>query len=448
MDVKNNVVPIKEKNFFEEACIGYLSIGWSIFPAKQREKIPLVSWERYQEAPPSNETVKKWAKKWPKANIGLATGRASGIIVVDIDSPEGEEYYIHNFGKIPSTIAQKTPNGRHLFFKHPGFICSNSTTLIKDVDIHIRGDGGYVIVPPSIHPEGGRYKWVIDPVEYGLDDLLDCPKNLLALIRDSPNEGGRISKNYEHWVQDALEGVSKGRRNDMCAKLAGYFLRALKGDVSATEKILLDWNERNEPPMNWKEIGQTIRSIHSRQSVEELREESGIEIEHIKDFVYPDGEHLFSVLVRGQEIEMNMDTLANHGKCFNKIAEKTHFIGQVKNKAVWLSLINPILNDAEVIMMSEDETMIGVVREAIKKTMKEDPDLTRINDRPCIKDGDLYVKIGAVMEEMNFGQVSPKHPRELGKILRIIGFKKFRSRDLGDRLKLWKIELAEFEKRD
>ena len=445
----SEAIPItRDEGSFLKVANDYLRLGFSVIPIHPKGKKPLVAWEKYQQKPATAKVVESWGQKWPKANIGIVTGRVSGILVVDIDSTEGKGNYLARFGEIHNTISQKTgkEDGLHLFFKHPGFICSNRAALLHDIDI--RCDGGYIVAPPSVHPSGNRYSWNIDPVEYGLTDLMDCPNDLLALLKDETvSHGTGLSKNYEHWVQDALEGVSKGQRNDMCAKLAGYFLRAHKGDTQEVEKILLDWNERNDPPMDWKEVSQTVRSIRGRQSVEELREESGVEIEYIKNLTYPDGEHIFVLGVRRQEIKIPMNILTSPTKCFDKIAEVTHFVGQVKNRSTWLSLINPILESAETIIMSEDETMHGKVREMINENMREDAQLKTINERPCIVGEDLYVKIGWIMLESSYDTVKFKHPREVGQILRDFGFFGEVKKTPKGSLRLWKIKLEQWKKR-
>ncbi|GAG19795.1 unnamed protein product, partial [marine sediment metagenome] len=195
------------KNLMDYA-LAYCKLGWSVIPIKPNEKIPLIEWGKYQKERATEDQIEKWWKKYPNANIGITTGIISDIIVIDIDSSKGEEEYIAKFGELHSTISQKTgkPKATQKFFKHPrDHTYHNIPRLLPDVDV--RADGGYVVAPPSIHPNGTQYKWIIDPTEMGLDDLLSLPdeikKHLFA-------QTDRKSRNVEGWVQEALMGVKEG----------------------------------------------------------------------------------------------------------------------------------------------------------------------------------------------------------------------------------------------
>ena len=104
--------------------------------------------------------IKAWWRKWPDANIGIATGAISGILVIDIDGREGLDAWqillAQNRASL-RTVTVKTARGWHLYFKLPsGFVIPCSTGGGLDV----RGEGGYVVAPPSIHASGHVYRWV------------------------------------------------------------------------------------------------------------------------------------------------------------------------------------------------------------------------------------------------------------------------------------------------
>lgn len=103
-----------------------------------------------------------WFEKGDR-NIGLATGRPSGVFVVDVDGPEGEaalKGLQEAHGRLPETLQSSTGRGRHIFFKSPsrGKISNSAGKLGPKLDV--RGDGGYVILPPSHHATGAQYRWV------------------------------------------------------------------------------------------------------------------------------------------------------------------------------------------------------------------------------------------------------------------------------------------------
>ncbi len=103
-------------------------------------------------------------RAWPYANVGVLTGRASGIVVVDVDTKRGQvgadslRALEDTHEPLPATLTSLTPTGGwHLFFRHPGGRVSDSTSVIGR-HIDVRGDGGYVVAPPSAIASV-RYRW-------------------------------------------------------------------------------------------------------------------------------------------------------------------------------------------------------------------------------------------------------------------------------------------------
>jgi putative DNA primase/helicase len=115
-----------------------------------------------KDATTDKAVIKKWWEQWPEANIGIATGLSSNIIVFDFDFPkEGrksfKEIQRKNGGSFKTPMV-KTGNGIHLYFKHPGVEIRNRAGILPGWDV--RADGGYVVAPPSLHANGKRYKWI------------------------------------------------------------------------------------------------------------------------------------------------------------------------------------------------------------------------------------------------------------------------------------------------
>ena len=134
-------------------------LGRSIIPVGKNKK-PLVDWKKYQTEKPTAEQIEEWFSK-PGVNIGLITGEISGIGVVDIDvdkltgkfSAEAEEL----IKKLPPTLTSITGGGgRHYFYRLTKPLKSYNG-IMKGVDI--KADGGYVMLPPSVHESGREYKY-------------------------------------------------------------------------------------------------------------------------------------------------------------------------------------------------------------------------------------------------------------------------------------------------
>ena len=173
-----------------EEARAYLNLGWSLLPIKPGAKTPLgrllpvgadgrPTWIPFQTTPPLIDDVERWLENEPSMNIGVVCGAVSGIIVLDQDGDQGAHSL--KYRDIPDTVQARTPHGWHHYFRHPGFTVSNRAGLLPNVDV--RGDGGYVVAPPSHGPDGNEsYYWVRDPFDY---PLADAPDWLLDMLRGS-----------------------------------------------------------------------------------------------------------------------------------------------------------------------------------------------------------------------------------------------------------------------
>jgi hypothetical protein len=141
-----------------DAAIAYAARGW--IPVPSDGKRSMVPW-KHQDTVPSVEQIERWWRLWPVAGVAILTGARSGLVVVDVDGPEGEASWTRLYqthGPFPSTMEVATPNGVHYYFAHPGtkiltrrseyfFPWGLDESNAEGVDV--RGDGGLVIAPPS-----------------------------------------------------------------------------------------------------------------------------------------------------------------------------------------------------------------------------------------------------------------------------------------------------------
>lgn len=184
----------------------YLKRGWSIIPIKPKEKTPLVEWEKFIKQQPTEDELSEWFHKWPNANIALVTGKVSNLIVVDIDSPEGEMYY----GNI-KTVTSTTGRGRHLYFKYPKTIVNINRTY---PGIDIQGEGAYVLLPPSVHPSGKKYGWInwdfIDELPiFNFPDNKLFPNIKDIIVDERNNELNKLLWEWQKINKVSFEDLSK-----------------------------------------------------------------------------------------------------------------------------------------------------------------------------------------------------------------------------------------------
>lgn len=147
----------QQKSMLQEA-IRYHKLGYCVIPLKGSSKEPLIEWKEYQQKRSTIDEIRRWWERWPDANIGIVTGRSSGIIVLDVDGPTGEEFIMNN-GGLPDTPKCRTAKGHQYYVGYPSDSdvgCSAN----KELQIDIKAEGGYVVAPPSIHPSGDKYFWI------------------------------------------------------------------------------------------------------------------------------------------------------------------------------------------------------------------------------------------------------------------------------------------------
>jgi len=236
----------------------YLARGWSLLPLRSQDKRPLVAWEPLQSSHPSAEQVADWFGRWPDANIGIVTGEISNLIVLDIDPKHGGDASLdrleRQFGQLPATIEVTTGGGgHHFYFAHPGGLIRSRTGLAQGVDL--RGDGGYIVAPPSIHPSGHPYLWAVghSPEDVALAAL---PRWILL-----ESGGIRVRRTPSDWRRLAREGVPEGQRNSSIAALTGHLLRH-QVDPEVVLELLLSWNRmRCRPPLQDAEVAQVVSNI-------------------------------------------------------------------------------------------------------------------------------------------------------------------------------------------
>lgn len=144
--------PEGDSNPFLSAALSYAARGWAVHPLRARDKLPMLKqWPERASTDPAK--IAAWWRRTPTANIGIATG--SGLLVLDVDGDEGRESL--NGHHLPPTVTARTGGGGWHYFYQVDGETRNTTNLLPHVDT--RGDGGYVVAAPSVHPSGAAYTW-------------------------------------------------------------------------------------------------------------------------------------------------------------------------------------------------------------------------------------------------------------------------------------------------
>jgi uncharacterized protein YndB with AHSA1/START domain len=223
------------------AALEYARRGWHIFPCKPLGKQPATR-NGFKDATADAELIRRWWAAMPSANIGLRTGVASGVFVIDIDVKGGAAGYdnwlalckMHGWRSVPNVLAAGTPSGgAHFYFTYAASITNARGSLPAGVDV--RGEGGYVLLPPSdvdapatriINGARLPYTWLYPDAT----DIMSAPAWLLEVLTPTsapapaatpattPSRAAKVTKPMPDGIAGILAKVAaqgEGSRNNV-----------------------------------------------------------------------------------------------------------------------------------------------------------------------------------------------------------------------------------------
>ena len=225
--------------------------GWAVFPVKAEEKRPHTP-HGCKDAKKDPGAIRAWWKKWPNDSVGIATGSISNLIVIDedLDDEKGldgimamDAWEKDNGVTLPDTARAITGRGgAHLYFHYTGKDILNRAGIIDGVDV--RGEGGYVVAPPSIHPNGVEYAWEEDPDDVGIAEVNDVVLKFLAT--------GTVKESGEKFTLPAI--IDSGTRNSTLY----HFACSLQAQGLSDTAIMAAVQEENKlrcvPPIDDDEL--------------------------------------------------------------------------------------------------------------------------------------------------------------------------------------------------
>jgi putative DNA primase/helicase len=218
--------------------------------------------------------IEKWySHDFKGSNVGIATGAASGIFVLDVDPKNGGDESLDSLfakhGRLPDTLQAITGSGgRHYYFKHPGGTVPNEVCILPGLDI--RGDGGQVVAAPSMHMSGRRYAW--DGLDGFNAPILPAPEWLLDLMfRKEPKRNGRGKGK----VVPIGKAVPEGQRNATLARLAGVARRKGSSVEAINAYLQAENRDRCNPPLPEDEVRQIAESVSKYVPEENAPVDSG-----------------------------------------------------------------------------------------------------------------------------------------------------------------------------
>jgi hypothetical protein len=245
------------------AALALARRGMRVHPVAADRKVALLEdWPNRATLDPT--TIAAWWRRWPTANIAIATGGETRLLVVDVDPDSGGEASIATLERahsdLPPTVECITPRGgRHLYLTVPtGRPMPGNSAGKLGQGVDTRGQGGYVVAPPSA-VNGRAYTWSVDSD----DRIAEAPAWLLdQLERAGPKNRATTP---EEWQVIALQGVDTGARNQTIAKIAGLLLRRMPNPTLAAELVACFNAVKCRPPLDSAELKRTLDSIAARE---------------------------------------------------------------------------------------------------------------------------------------------------------------------------------------
>jgi len=234
-----------------EQALAYIELGWAVFPVLANGKKPLTK-NGFKDATKSAYTARKMWEAHPEANIGIATGQVSGLVVVDVDVKNGAKgrESIQSIHGMTPTLTVRTPSGGwHLYYCAPQeqeVRCR--TGLLPGIDI--KADGGYVVGPGSAI-DGQAYEWTDAEAH-----MAALPEAVIKLMANGHRPAAESKAALE-----MPEQISEGGRNETLTRLAG----AMRAKGMAAEEIAAALKAANSrrcaPPLPDDEVEAIAASI-------------------------------------------------------------------------------------------------------------------------------------------------------------------------------------------
>lgn len=256
VDVRQMRPPTAEEQILPalETVLRMATRGFRLFPVAARSKRPLIE-EWPERATSDAEILHAWLQEYPGCNWGLACGPDSGVFVLDVDGDEGAAS-LRGLGEDHEqewrdTLSAETARGFHFYLCYPAnaVIRNSASKLAPGLDV--RGEGGYVLVPPSVHPSGAIYRWAREGED---EQIRPAPSWLLEMLTTPAQRTGPTP---------AVSGdtIPVGQRNATLAKLAGAMRRQGTTPQAIEAALLAENVARCRPPLPEAEVRQITHSV-------------------------------------------------------------------------------------------------------------------------------------------------------------------------------------------
>jgi len=279
----------------------YVESGWPVFPVHGKK--PLEEWKVWQTRLPTEEEIDSW-DVYGEFGLALATGELSRLIVVDLDlhkcaalglDPDDVRRQVERVMGPTGRVAATGNGGEHGYYRLPeGVRAPRNATGLWGLPVDLRGEGGYVVVPPS-----PGYTW-----------LRECEPEELPEWQNAWLEGSGAAGDGEKPALSTTEAVAEGARNDTLTRVAGLWLSR---GLSVSEVLIYcrGLAATFTPPMEETEVDAVVASVasidarnapegHTKQWVEDEDFERGAPVDGGDESPLPPFERTVSGVYAGR----------------------------------------------------------------------------------------------------------------------------------------------------
>ena len=260
---------------FDRAC-EYMERGWSVIPLHFKRPA-LQSWNEYRHRRPSYDEIRGWFNGTSNTltGVGILTGLQSELVVIDCDTKADSRWWYDNYPRSP-LVVYTGGGGSHHYYRTVDGVEVGNRTRIRGRKIDLRGEGGYVAAPPSLHTSGQVYQW--KPADgYRLADIpyfdpqwvaTPRPKTDLRAASFSPSSSQGHIHDIRAYVRSIPSVAHSGGHNG-CFRVA-CLLRDAGLDQQSALRELQIWNQSGAAHPPW-----SIRELeHKIESAFQIREQS------------------------------------------------------------------------------------------------------------------------------------------------------------------------------
>ncbi len=232
-------------------ALSYAHRGWSVVPIKPGEKRPSVDWQKFQTRRATDAEIETWCADPSLTAIALVLGPISGgIYARDFDVGDSYDEWAAEYPEYARSLPTvKTGKGAHVYATMPLDSGLKGIEVYRDGELRV--SGGIVLLPPSLHPSGIRYKWIIPLTDH---PPLEIDPREIGLIGQAPIK--RQSKSTE-----TPDVIPSGQRNNVLTSLAGTMRKRGMSEESIAAALQSENLKRCRPPLDESEVSTIARSV-------------------------------------------------------------------------------------------------------------------------------------------------------------------------------------------